>query len=355
MSSPLFGMNPAPIRTFEQFRDAIAAYRLPRVLITALELDLFTVMGERVWTVTQLAKALQSSERGLDILCRNLAMAGLLLKRGSSYRNTTLGLAALNRNSRDYRGAYLDLIKDNWADWSRLTDCVRRGVPVDHELPESPDWRRQFTWAMHHRSRDLAPKVAASLNLRGARTLLDLGGGPATFALAFLAKNPGLKATVCDRPDAIEVAKEVASIHKAGARLSYLPLDFMKEPAPGPYDVIWLSNVIHIYSAEENQALLRRLLTTLAPGGRLIIHEALLHDREGLHPCEASLFAVSMLLATPTGNTYHFKAVRRWLEAAGYEKVRAVAVPKAAEDWDRGIMEAFRPVARRASRDRRTR
>jgi SAM-dependent methyltransferase len=262
---------------------------------------------------------------------------------------------ALNRNSREYRGAYLDLIKENWGDWSQLTDCVRRGVPVDHDIPEPPDWRRQFTWAMHHRSRDLAPKVAAALNLRGASTLLDLGGGPATFALAFLAKNPGLKATVCDRPDAIEVAKEVASTHKAGARLSYLPLDFMKEPVPGSYDVIWLSNVIHIYSAEENQALLRRLLPALAPGGRLIIHDAFLHDREGLRPSEASLFAVTMLLATATGNTYSFKAVRRWLEEAGCEKVRLVPVPKNAEDWDRGITEAFRPVARRESRARRGR
>jgi SAM-dependent methyltransferase len=348
-------MNPAPIRTFEHFRDAIAAYRLPRVLITALELDLFTIMNSRAWTVSELAKALQISERGLEILCRNLAMVGLLLKRGGKYRNGAFGRTALSRNSRAYRGAYLDLIKDNWSDWSQLTDCVRRGVPVDHEVPEPPDWRRLFTWAMYHRSRDLAPKVAARLNLRGARTLLDLGGGPATFALAFLAKNPGLKATVCDRPDAIEVAKEVASTHKAGARLSFLPLDFMMEPVPGLYDVIWLSNVIHIYSAEENRELLRRLLKTLAPGGRLFIHDALLHDREGLHPWEASLFAVSMLLATATGNTYHVKAVRRWLEDAGYEKVRPVPVPKEAEDWDRGIMEAFRPVARRAIRDRRTR
>ena len=178
------------IATFDDFRDAITAYRLPRVLIAALELNLFTAIGTDAWTIPDLARDVKVSERGLAILCRNLAMAGLLKKQGETYTNSRLGATALNAHHPAYRGDYLRLITSHWADWGRLLESVKSGLPLDHDEPDEPDYRRRFTWAMHHRTLETAPKIAAQINLRGARTLLDLGGGPGTYAMAFLAKNP---------------------------------------------------------------------------------------------------------------------------------------------------------------------
>ncbi|MEW6247543.1 MAG: methyltransferase [Nitrospirota bacterium] len=340
------------IRSFEEFRDAVFAYRVPRIILTALDLDLFTVVGSRAWTIAELSKKLRASPRGMDILCRNLAAAGLLRKRNGLYRNGPAAADALNAKSPHYRGAYLELLRDQWNDWSQLTACVKRGKPVDRQDPDEPAYRRRFTWAMHHRSTAIAPKVAAQVDLRNARTLLDLGGGPGTYALAFLARNPRLRATVCDRAPALGVAREIAATHKAGDRLSYLPLDFMRKPVPGRYDVIWYSNVLHIYSPEENRGLFRRLLPALAPGGRLLIQDAFLLDREGLYPVEASLFAVTMLLFTERGNTYSIAETSRWLREAGYGRIRRVRMKKGAEDWEGGLLEASRPVARRETRAR---
>lgn len=343
-----------PIRTFEEFRDALAAYRLPRVIIAGVELELFTRVGDQTWTIPELAKVLQVSERGVAILCRNLAMAGLLIKKGSTYRNSRLAATALNANHPAYRGNYLDLLKNHWFDWTRLVESIRTGLPLDQDVPEEPDYRRRFTWAMHHRTLDVAPKIAAQVSLRGAKTLLDLGGGPGTFAMAFLAKNPNLQATVYDRPDALEVAREIASTHKAGHRLSYLPLDLMTEEIPGTFDVVWYSNVLHIYSPEENQGLFNRVRAALNPGGRLIIQDAFLHDREGLFPEEASLFAVSMLLFTDTGNTYSVAETSDWLKQAGFIAIRMLRIKKGSEDWEGGILEGRVPMedARRNGRRR---
>lgn len=272
------------LATFDDFREAITAYRLPRVLIAAIELDLFTAIGKASWTIPDLAREMKVSERGLAILGRNLAMAGLLKKQGETYRNSQLGATALNAHHPAYRGDYLQLITSHWADWGRLLESVKTGLPLDHDEPEEPDYRRRFTWAMHHRTLETAPKIAAQVNLRDARTLLDLGGGPGTYAMAFLAKNPTLRATVGDRPAALDVAKEIASTHKAGTRLSYLSLDLLTEAVPGSYDVIWYSNVLHIYSPQDNQALFRRALAALNPGGRLMIQDAFLHGQDGLVP-----------------------------------------------------------------------
>ena len=329
-----------PIKTFEQFRDAFSTYRLPMVILSALELRLFTVIGKRAWMLANLVRELKVSERGLSILCRNLAMAGLLHKKGSQYRNSRLAATALNADDPAYRGSYLDLITRHLTDWLHLAEAIRTGEPLGKNEPEDPDYRRNFTWAMHHRTLETAPMIAAQIPLTGAKALLDLGGGPGTYAMAFLAKNPGLRATVCDRPDALEVAKEIAATHKAGARLSYLALDLLKEDIVGTYDVIWYSNVLHIYSPEENRNVFRRAQAALVPGGRLIIQDAFLHDREGLLPDEASLFAVSMLLFTEAGNTYSVAETTAWLKEAGFGSVKLLKMKKGTEDWEGGILEA---------------
>ena len=95
--------RPRSLDSFDDFRDAAVAYRLPRILFTALDLNLFTVMGVRTWTIQGLAKRLRVSTRGLAILCRNLAGAGLLKKRGARYQTTVLASAALNARSPAYR------------------------------------------------------------------------------------------------------------------------------------------------------------------------------------------------------------------------------------------------------------
>jgi len=350
-STPAPGHVPL-LRTFDEFRDAVSAYRLPRVLFTALDLNLFTVMGVRTWTVPGLAKRLRVSSRGLAILCRNLACAGLLKKQGALYRTTVLANTALNARSPAYRGAYLDLLRGQWEDWAKLTESVRRGRPVEHDDPDDPKHRRAFTWAMHHRSSDVAPQVAAQVNLNGVRTLLDLGGGPGTYALAFLARNPALRATVCDRPAALKVAREIAAPLRHGRRLAYLPLDFMSRPILGRYDVIWYSNVLHIYSPAQNKALFRRLPAALTPGGRLLIQDAFVLDRNGLYPQEASLFAVTMLLFTEEGNTYGLGATTEWLREAGFGRVRRVKLRDGTGDWEGGLLEASRLRRRQASRAR---
>jgi hypothetical protein len=104
------------IKTFEEFRDVVSAYRLPRVILTALEMDLFTMIGRSTWLLPELpdlARELKVSERGLSILCRNLATAGLLHKKGTHYRNSRLAATALNADDPAYRGSYIRLIANH--------------------------------------------------------------------------------------------------------------------------------------------------------------------------------------------------------------------------------------------------
>lgn len=354
-----------PILTFDEFRNVAQLYQYSRVILTALELDLFSAIGTRSWKIHPLARRLKVNARGLDILCRNLAALGLLKKEDASrvgwgpartrkagypapptptYKNSPLARTDLNRQSPAYRGAYLDLIKSHWYDFSQLTQSVRTGKPPDQDQPDDPKWRRDFTWAMHHRSREQAQRVARALDLSKANSLLDLGGGPGTYALAFLAKNRALRAAVADRPAALQVARKIAAAHPAKARLTFVPMDFMADPILGQYDVVWLSNIIHIYSPAQNLALFRKIRKALSAGGRLIIQDSFLTDPAGLYPIDTTAFAVTMLLFTESGNTYAVRDVMDWLRRAGYGRVRMLREIGGRKDGENGIVEAMRAM-----------
>jgi SAM-dependent methyltransferase len=334
---------PISIKSFNRFREAIYAFRLPRILFSALELDLFNRMEARNWAIPQLAKRLRASQRGLAILCRNLASVGLLLKSRLGYQVAPFAKRYLQNTSQDFRGEYLALMQRQWREWSQLTEVIRAGRPLDSQEPETSEYRRSFTWAMHHRSMQPSQDVAEQVALKSARSLLDLGGGPGTYALAFLKRNPMLHATIMDRPLALEVARALAQQSSFGTRLTYQPGDFLKESNAGNYDVVWYSNVLHIYSPAENLKVFKKIKRLLRPGGRLLIQDTFLQDPKGLRPLETNLFAVSMLLYTDRGNTYSFQDVRAWLQRAGLTHFRVIQLKKGTGDWDGQLIEGRIP------------
>ncbi|PJA80352.1 MAG: hypothetical protein CO149_01125, partial [Nitrospirae bacterium CG_4_9_14_3_um_filter_51_5] len=123
--------TPFSIKSFNQFRDAVYAFRLPRIIFSALELDLFNMMEDRNWTIPQLSKRLRVSHRGLAILCRNLASVGLLVQAPSGYHLAPFAKRYLQETSQDFRGDYLRLMQRQWSEWSHLTEVIRIGRPLD--------------------------------------------------------------------------------------------------------------------------------------------------------------------------------------------------------------------------------
>ena len=332
-------VNPS-IKSFKQFRNVVYDFRISRIIFTALDLDLFNHLSNRIWTTAQLSKRVQTSQRGLEILCRSLASTGLLVKSPTGYQASPFAKRYLQKNSKDFRGDYLALMQRQWNEWSRLTDVVRSGVPVDSQEPETPEYRRSFSWAMHHRSQEPAKQVAQQIAMKSARSFLDLGGGPGTYALAFVQNNPHLHATVMDRPAALEVAQILAKHASVESRLSFQSGNFIDDKITGTYDIVWYSNVLHIYSPSENLKIFRKIKRALKPGGRLLIQDTFLQDSQGLRPLEANLFAVTMLLYTTTGNTYPLQDVRNWLHRAGLNRTRAIFLKHGTGDWEGQLLEA---------------
>src|SRR3989304_4553475 len=116
---------------------------------------------------------------------------------------------------------------------------------------------------------------------RGDR-VLDLGGGPGTYAVAFADACPGAEITVFDTQATLRVARKILRERGAAERVRLVEGDFLADPLGGPYDFAWISQILHAYSGTDCVKLLRRARSALAPGGRVAVQEVLL--AEGADP-----------------------------------------------------------------------
>src|SRR5882762_8886875 len=103
MSSPAT-QQPTP----QLFFQTVNSYQRTEALKAAVELQVFTAIGEGRETVPEIAKRCETSERGMRILCDFLCIMGLLNKDGQRYSLTQDSAVFLNGNSPAYLGGTLE-------------------------------------------------------------------------------------------------------------------------------------------------------------------------------------------------------------------------------------------------------
>jgi SAM-dependent methyltransferase len=309
---------------FDQIMSMARGFQVAKMLMTAVDLGLFDFLAEPKSAV-ETAAWLKADPRATGIFMNGLVGLGLLDKDGDNFRNSELASRYLVRGTENYRGAIVKHIEHTWErGWEDLKKTVLVGHPpavetekwVDGRPERDEDSVRAFIWGMHAIARDLAPKVAAKLDLTGVRHLLDLGGGPATYAIAFAQANPELKVTVFDLPMPIEIARENIAKNGLTGRVGTLAGDFLKDDIGTGYDFIWISQILHSHDEEQCKLIIAKAVAALNPGGVLAIQDFYL-NADGASPTGAAMFGVHMLAVTPRGRAYTFGEVGEWMQAAG--------------------------------------
>ena len=308
----------------DDLNDMIRAFMPSRVLLSALELDVFTAVGDGC-ACGELAGRLKADERALEMLLNALVSLGVLTKDGSIYRNPEQSARFFAEGTRDSaRHAQLH-VAGMWRRWSGLTECVRTGLPADGARDESSV--KSFIAAMDHSARSRARTIVQAVGVDGTRRMLDLGGGSGAYSIAFANAAPDLTSEIIDLPDVVPIAQE--HIHRAGLshRIRTDPGDMLTAPImPGSYDLVLLSSICHMFSPEENRTLFSRAFEALASKGKLVVADFIL-DPDKTSPRSAALFALNMLVATPAGATYSEPEYDGWLKAAGFADTKRIRIP----------------------------
>lgn len=303
---------------------SVRGYQESRILLTALELDVFTAVDGAA-TAEQVATARGLDVRGARLLLNALVALGLLHKKEGVFANGPVAVRYLAADSKDDAR---DALKHNlalWNRWSTLTEAVRAGHAVTATEPATrPDiWTVPFIAAMHRNAALRAPVVVRAVGAGNVRRMLDVGGGSGAYGIAFAQANPALQAEVFDLPSVVPIATQHISAAGLGERVRTRTGDLRKDAFGAGYDLLLLSAICHMLGPEENEDLLRRAHAALGPGGRVVVQDFLLEE-DGTSPAHAALFALNMLVGTPAGSSYSEAEYREWLEAAGFSHLQRV-------------------------------
>jgi precorrin-6B methylase 2 len=286
-------------------------------LHAAVKLDVFTRIGREGMSAGTLARSLAGDLDGMERLLNALAAMGLLRKKGEAFFNTPAGLRYLHIDSPDYIG-WMILHHHHLVDpWRRLDEAVLSGSPTGAPARGVSDkWREAFLKGMHTNARLQAPSVVKAVDFTQKRRLLDLGGGPGTYAIEFCRSNPGLTAVVFDLPQSKPVAEE--NIRRAGLeeRIVFQGGDFHEDPVEGEFDAAWLSHILHGEGPEDCRRIIRMAASALTSGGTLLIHEFIL-DNTRTAPEFPALFSLNMRVNTPSGRAYAEEELTRMMGEAG--------------------------------------
>ena len=306
---------------------ASGAYWRSCALHSGVELGIFTVLHSEAMTADAMARQLGCDLRGLEILLTALCALGLLQKEGDWYAAAEAARQYLSEQSPEYFGHIILHHQHLVPAWSRLSGAVRHGQSTRESSHRTEDatQRKHFLLGMFNVANQQARVVAAALDLRNRTRLLDLGGGPGTYAIHFCLQNPQLSATVYDLPSTRPFAETVIARYNLARRIHFVEGDFLRDAVTGRYDVVWISQVLHAMDNENSAALLEKAARVLTPGGVLLIQEFVLNDtRDG--PEHPALFGCNMLVGTDSGKAYTEKELCELLRRIGASDVRRLVL-----------------------------
>jgi len=296
-----------------------SGYREACVLGAAAELDVFGLLADEPMAADAVAARLEADSRATAVLLDAVAAIGLLDKRDGVYACAPGAADVLTASGSRSALAMTHHLTNCLRSWAQLARVVKTGVPADR-VPsirgEAGD-RAAFIGGMDDLSRSLAPGLVAELGPPRFRHLLDVGGASGTWTIAFLKAVPEATATLFDLPPVIPMAERRLAEAGVAGRVTLVAGDYEADPLPPGADLAWVSAIVHQNSMAENRALLGKVYAALAPGGRILIRDVVMAPSR-TRPAMGALFAINMLVATPSGGTYTLAELSEALEGAGF-------------------------------------
>jgi len=291
-------------------------------LHAAVKLDVFTAIGDKHMAIRDIAQKLNVNKNGITRLLNALTAMNLLEKSDDKFSNVSAANTFLSKDSPGYIGHIITHHHHLVDSWSMLDQAVKTGTPVRARVSDtSPEWRESFLMGMFNIAMSVAPSLADKIDLSGRRHLLDLGGGPGTYAIHYCQKNPSLNATVYDLSTTRPFAEKTIEKFGLTDRIDFIDGNYVKEGIEGIYDVAWLSHILHGEGQKDCQRIIEKTVSALEPGGMIIVHDFILNNTmDG--PLFPALFSLNMFLGTPEGQSYSEKQITGMLSEAGVKEIR---------------------------------
>lgn len=306
-----------------EFMEIANGFRSSRILLTAYELGLFSLIGTGKKVASEIALKLNADERATERLMNALTSMGLLVKKNRKFSNSEFSANFLVNTKPSYMGGVAHLV-NLWDSWDTLTEAVIAGTAILNrgELNDrSKEWLGGFIAAMHSRTREQAKTILPLLNFNNVKIIIDIGGGSGGFMFEFIKKYKFLKAVIYDLPNVVNITDKYISLEGFTDSVKTVPGNYLNDELGEGYDMAFLSAVIHSNSAEENKKLFKKCFSSLNHKGQIVILDYVMDESRTI-PGSGALFALNMLVGTQKGDTYTEKEISGWLKEAGFKKIK---------------------------------
>ena len=304
--------------------ETVRAFMKSRIVLTAIELDLFTQIGREIDSAEKLAENNHLDVRALTRLLDAVAAFGFLNKENGCY-SLSPDSPWLSADHPDNPLPMVRHMNELWDTWSHLTESVRLGKNPAHTPVSEKDEPalNAFIGAMDVIGKNLAREITADLDLSSYRKLLDIGGASGTYTIAFLQKNPDMTSIIFDLKPVLPLAKKRLDASGFSDRVELTGGNFYTDPLPRGCDLALLSAIIHQNSPTQNLNLYQKIHDAIEPGGTLMIRDHIM-DEVRTSPPAGTVFALNMLVATDGGDTYTFRDIEQSLKTAGFTDIRQI-------------------------------
>jgi 2-polyprenyl-3-methyl-5-hydroxy-6-metoxy-1,4-benzoquinol methylase len=279
-----------------------------RIITVAARTGILGQLAEHHTLTDDVARELGLDPLATGKMIRALAALGIVEADGDRYR-VSEALRPFFRSGDDNLLPFLEHSHSMYERWGSTLEPWLRGDewPVAERTPEEI---RRFGAAMRAMGSQMARRVAAILDFEGAERLLDVGGGWGHFAKAFCKAKTDLRATVLDIPEVAERATADLQGTELEHRIDFLAGDYLSTNYGTDFDLVLFANVLHQETDDRAAEMIRRGAAALAPGGRVMVVDFAIDDRQRKHLLGA-LFAINM---RSFGDTWPEPTIRGWLE-----------------------------------------
>ena len=308
-----------------------------KVLLTAVELGLFTTLADRRMTGAELISALHLHPRATPDFFDALVAMKFLDREGDGpqarYFNTPEGIMFLDTASPRYIGGILIMLNTRlFKFWNDLPDALRTGRPqneIKHghkgmfeELYSDLPRLEQFMEAMTGISRINFETFAERFDFSTFKTLCDIGGATGLLSIEIAKRHPHLTCTSYDLPAVESIAKKHIAAAGLEHRIRTASGDFFKDQLPKA-DLITMGMILHDWNFEKKMHLIRSAYDALPAGGALVAIEALIDDarRENV---QGLLMSLNMLIEFGDAFDYSGADFRQWCREVGFTRFEII-------------------------------
>jgi 2-polyprenyl-3-methyl-5-hydroxy-6-metoxy-1,4-benzoquinol methylase len=308
-----------------------------KVLLTAVELGMFSQLEGKPLTGTELGERLQLHPRGRSDFFDALVAMRFLDRDGDGpdarYANTPAGSMYLVTTSPRYIGGILEMLNARlFRFWNDLPEALRTGKPqneIKHsgkgmfeELYSDAARLEQFMRAMRGLSRLNFEVFAERFDFSPFKTLCDVGGATGLLSTEVARRHPHVRCVSFDLPVVEPVARKCIAESGLSERVTTASGDFFKDPLPKA-DVITMGMILHDWNLDRKKHLIRAAYDALPPGGAFVVIEALIDDARRDNAF-GLLMSLNMLIEFGEAFDYSGADFRGWCGEVGFKRFEVI-------------------------------